>query len=425
MRRVVKGEVIPHAVFKGHHSVMYRLIASCANFGTSAADVAVGGGITTTATIYYHPQLGNNSNSGLTPLLPKQTPPFFTPEGNTKHLIASGSTIAVPQNFINYFNLSNDNTVFSVYDANTSSTSFGQEITNFESPFSRALLGSWVNETERLTKYYTIDGLDINNVNNDRAINIGGASTNVNVCIRGAWIRNARRNGIVCRKTNVRIEDCVFENVQNGLVNAEGYGGVAIRAQDPACNTNIARCWISGTGEDAMWLYDANTHVIADCAIIHEPTRQVYGEQHCDVFQWSTAVTNFTMRRVIAYHFIRESALLPNPSQTASVGAFITDTQGPVLSGGLMEDVIYITNRQGTNFEQRGGVIKNRCIEYQLDNQGPAGNAGLATWQQASNQVNNGVMCQPSTLANAFNATLGAGAFVESNMRYYNLSSEA
>lgn len=422
MRKVVKGEIIPHATFKGHHSVMYRLIASCANFGSSAADVAVGGGITTTATIYYHPQLGNDLNSGATALLPKQNLPFPL-AGSTKHLVASGSTVTLPQTFTGYPAVTNDNTVISVYNANTRSPTFGQEILASENPFNRALLGSWVNEAERLARYFTIDGVNVNNSFNDRGVDVTGASTNINACIRGAWIRNVRLNGIVCRKTNIRIEDCVFENIQNGLVATEGYGGAAIRAQDPACNTNIARCWISGTGEDAMWLYTANTHTIADCAIIHEPTRQVYGEQHCDVFQWSTAVTNFTMRRVIAYHFIRESTLLPNPSETTSVGAFISDTQGSVLSGGLMEDVIYITNRQGTNFERRGGVIKNRCIEYQLDNQGPGGNAGLSTFQQAGNQVNNGVMCQPSTLANAWNTLLGAGAFTESNMRYYNLNS--
>jgi len=422
MRVLIKGESPKHAVFGGHHSVMYRLIASCINFGSSAADVATGGGITTGTTLYYHPQLGLDANSGLTALLPKKVPPFFTPAGNTKHLIASGSTITLPQDAISYFNLSNDNTVFSVYDSNTRSSNFGNEITTFENPFNRALLGNWVNEAERQSKYYTIDGLDINNIFNDRAFNVG-STTVINACIRGAWIRNTRRNGIIGRKANIRIEDCVIENANNGLAETEAYGGVGIRAQDLECNINVARCWISGCGEDSMWLYDSLTINIADCAIIHNGEGVVYGNQHADVFQWSTAATNFTMRRVIARHNIKETLLRGDLGETLSVGAFITDTQGPVLSSGLMEDVVYMTNRQGTNFEKRGGVTKNRCIEYQLDNQGAAGNAGLSTFQQVGNNVTNGVMCQPSTLANPFNAILGVGAFTESNMRYYNLNS--
>ncbi len=417
-----KGVTKAHAVFKEHHSVMYRLIASCAGFGSSVADAAVGGGITTSTTLYYHPQLGDDANSGLTALLPKKTPSFDVgPTSNTKLLIASGSTITTPQDLVGYFNLQNDNIVFSCYDANTFSKTFGQEILSYENPFDRALLGNWVNESERLNKYYTIDGLDINNSYNDRAFRVGGVSVNNNICIRGAWLKNLRRNGIICLKTNIRIEDCVFDGVRNGLAEAEGYGGVAIRAQDETCNTNIARCWISGTGEDVMWGYTANTHTIADCAIIHEPTKQIYGEQHCDVFQFSAAVTNFTIRRVVAYHKVAESARLPNPSSTTSTGAFITDAQGTPITGGTLEDVAYITNYQGSNFEQRGGVTKNRCVEYMLFN--PAGNTDIATFQRPSNQVNNGVMCKHPDVSGGlvYNKLFGAGALTESGMRYYNL----
>jgi hypothetical protein len=423
MRWVIKGDTPAHAVFKGHHSAMYRLIASCANFGSSAADTATGGGVITGTTLYYHPQLGNDSNSGLTALLPKQNLPL-TLSGSTKYLIASGSTITLSQTVSGIYNLFSDNIVVSVYESNTRSSSFGQEITNFENPFNRALLGNWVNESERQAKYYTIDGVDIYNINNNRAFNVDHASIVINACIRGAWIKNTRRAGIVAKRANCRIEDCVFEDVQNGLVLDEVYGGVAVRAENLLCNMSIARCWFSGAGEDTMWLYEANTNYIADCAIIHNSEKQMYASQHCDVIQWSANVADFTVRRVVASHKSKDTTLIPNLSETLSLGSFLMDTGGsPTRTSGLMEDVVYMTNRQGTNFELRGGVTKNRCIEYELVNSRPAGNAGFCSWWQTGNNVNNGVMCQQSPMSSSLNGTPSGGAFSETGMRYYNLNS--
>jgi hypothetical protein len=385
-------------MFNAYKCDLTYLKSLCLGFGSSVADTSIGGGLTPANTLYYHPVTGLDTNSGLTPALAKKTLPF-SPAGNTKHLIASGTTISLGDNAANFFNTSNaDNVVLSVYDSIASSPTFGQEITNQPNPFIRALACSWITDAEKAKYYFTIDGGSLpNSASLTRGFNIDNGTYRKSV-IRGAVIKNCTYTAISLKNANLRLEDCVIDTIQAVPTPTNNYyGGVGVRS-DTTGLLDAARLWISNIGEDALWLGSSSNHKVVDSAIKHTCNQQKYGVQHCDAIQFNAYPANFVLRRLAILHLVQESPMLNSGSGEITAGGAVvvsTGTAGTDTPGGLMEDVIYVTNYQGTYFQQQSGVTKRRCIEYIVNKNIPP-QTDLVTWQKTNNVEDSCVLAKQS-----------------------------
>lgn len=332
--------------------------------------------------LYYDSVRGSDSNNGLSPASPRQSLPQYLANGqhNSKIHIAAGSTVVMQDRWS--IIPVNDRCTITVYDGDPASPAFGQEITDQPNPFLRALLGIGpLTEAEIAAKYFRVrpgwDGISLggSSLSTGAAFNTGSCP---NLLIRGAVIDDAV-SGFYCNAASdpagrfVRIEDCYIASAKTDpTANTLRFGGVGVRGDGAwGCSPNIdiARTWIEGCGEDALWLgrmADTTGRLtMSDFVILHTADRQVYGLQHADCLQFSERPGPYTLRRGVIYHSVRTAPLVDGGNaETLSTGGAIAqvgDTTVPASSGGLHEDLLVVSNSQWANIGQPGGVFR-RCI---------------------------------------------------------------
>ena len=382
------------------------LISKCIGFGSSTPDTATRAGLTPANTLYYHPQLGNDANSGLTHLLPKQNLPASPDSAgalglvaNTKYLIASGSTLTLAgtnANFIRVQANSPSNIIMSVYDSDATSPTYGQEILNQPNPFVRALAGMWITAAEKAKYYFTLDVNTPPNVaTQTRAFFMyhnGSIATVGKICLRGAVIKNATIGALQIRNADVRFEDCVVEKMLQDPDISGGTGGFGIRNESNG-NFDGARIWMSEVGEDCFWLYDSIapygcTNSLVDSAIWHTCDMQKNTGQHSDIFQFNSYPKNFVFRRLAIVHLVQDKALVGGDTNSGGAVLVSTGALGTDTPGGLMEDVVFITNHQGTYMQKQSGVTFRRCVGLLVKRKVGAP-TDLITWEQGNNVEDN------------------------------------
>jgi hypothetical protein len=356
-------------------SLVRELRALLPTFGSSTADTTRSRS-ETGPVLYYDTVRGNDSNNGTTALLARRTVPQFLANGqhNSKIFIAAGSTIplaGIPLTPVN------NRCTITVYDGNPASSTFGQEILDQPNPFLRAQAGGWLSDAEIASKYFTIDNgfgetpLGALSLTTGAAINTGSCP---NILIRGFVTTNGP-TGIVVQGANantIRLEDFAIRWAQTDpRTNNNRFGGCGIRVTGSAGaspNLSVARCFIEGVGEDVMHAVQASavTGQItwSDFAVSHACVRQLYNAQHADFVQLGGRPGGVTIRRGVVHHAVQNAPLL-TPNATTAIGGILvsTGTTGDTSgTGGLMEDVIMVSNIQHVLMERQPGFTLRRCI---------------------------------------------------------------
>jgi hypothetical protein len=366
------------------HTFLEGLRDLAPGFGSSAPDTSRSR-VATGEHSYFDTVRGNDANSGLTPALARQTLPQFLANGrhDSKVHIAAGSTVVMPGQAA--IIPVNNRCTITVYDGDPVSPTFGQEILDQPNPFQRALLGlAPPTPAELATKFYTVapgtDGTALGSASLST-----GAAFSTGSCpdllVRGAVVQNCM-TGFYCNagaSTNgrsVRIEDTYILSAQTDPTqNTSRFGGVGVRgdgSQNCSPNLNLARVWIEGCGEDVFWLGRmtalSGTFRISDFAIIHLSPRQVYNGQHADVFQFTERPGPVSIRRGVIHHMLRDAPLVESGDNSLStVGGIVVMVGGATGygdatgTGGLVEDVLMVSNSQLVNNAQPGLELR-RCV---------------------------------------------------------------
>lgn len=412
---------LEHFVFAHYAPTMEMLVSSIPGFGSSAPDTSYNSGITTTSTVFVHPQIGDDANSGLTPDAPKRSLPV--PATGLKGLVAAGSTVqrngsagAAITSGVNNFGLS-------VYDAVVASPSWGQEIFTQPNPFDRAMLGLDVTDVERQTKYWT---LDMGSVPTDTTATKGfhllpGINSGYRNVIRGAVIQNATQFAVESSNGTLRVEDCIIQDIQWTPVSTNYYsGGEALRVNtNSTAKIDAARLFIRRIGGDVAWLHNGTSgHKVVDCSIVHTCDRQLVSLMHADVFQFDSYPGDFLFRRLAIRHRVSPNLLVDGgDGQLIPQGAVVMSTgnTGIDTPGGLIEDVVMLTNRQGFNFEEQSGTRLNRVAGLIVGDDGQ-GAAVLTIYQHGQHEQSNCAFASIATPA-ARVATLTGAMVVSTNVQ--------
>jgi len=401
-----------HYVFGAYATILADMMRLCPGFGSSAKDSGVATGVTPTATIYIHPTLGLDANAGTSHTAPKQTLPASAVAA-TKYLVAAGTTVTAGIGVISLHTAAN-NSVLSVYDANASSPTYGQEITWQPDPFLRALFGGWHNAEERSTMYFTLQGTGDESASiNARGVNFGSASAIT--CVRGAIIRGFRYAAVSASGgARVRVEDSIIEDILSAPSSANTYyGGAGIRCDAAASRVDIVRCFIERVGEDIFYNTGTAGFSFTDSAINHITQRQIYGVQHCDVTQLPAYPNQFVKRRLVIRHQVAGTVLLNSGNgETTAAGAVVmcTGTAGTDTPGGLIEDVVFVTNRQGTYFQRQTGVTLRRVVGLLVGDTSLSQAAAMLTWDRTGNTEDGCVFATYATATPIRNVTAATGA---------------
>ena len=401
-----------HYVFGAYATMIAEMLKLCPSFGSSARDSGIATGVTPTATIYIHPTLGLDANAGTSHTAPKQTLPAGAAVA-TKYLVAAGTTVTAGVGVISLHTAAN-NSVLSVYDANASSPTYGQEITWQPDPFLRALFGGWHTALERATLYFTLQGTGDESASvNARAINFGSAGAIS--CVRGAIIRGFRYSAVAANSgARIRVEDCIVEDILSAPSSTNTYyGGAGLRCDAAASRVDIARCFIERIGEDIFYNNGTAGFTFTDSAINHITQRQLYGVQHCDVTQLAAYPNQFVKRRLVIRHQVAGTVLLNSGNgETTAAGAVVmcTGTAGTDTPGGLIEDVVFVTNRQGIYFQRQTGVTMRRVVGLLVGDTSLSQAAAMLTWDRTGNTEDECVFATYGTATPIRSVTAATGA---------------
>jgi len=398
-------------VFSTYAPTMEMLVSRLPTFGSSAPDTSYNAGITTTSTVFVNPASGIDTNPG-TLALPRATIP--TPATGLKVLVAAGTTLQGTGAAGDAVSSSVNNFCVSVYDSVTSSPTYGQEIFTQPNPFDRAMGGGTVTEQERAEMYFTIDrGSVPSDTVATKGYYFNPASSTYRNVIRGAIIKNATQFGVECRNGTLRVEDCIIENIQWVPTTANGYfGGVGLRVNvNTTAKIDAARLFMQDIGEDVAWLHNGTSgHKIVDSAIVHNCAQQRFGIQHGDFAQFDAYPGDFVLRRLAVRHRVQRTTLLNSGNgETTPIGAVImsTGTLGTDTPGGLVEDVVFLTNRQGFNFEKQSGTTLRRVIGLVVGDDG-LGTTDLLTYQHGAHIQQDCVFATQYTSADRVKLLSGA-----------------
>lgn len=358
-----------HFVFGAYATIIDEMRKLCPGFGSSARDAVVGGNVSTSAQMWYDPVNGNDANNGSTLALAKRTIPApFYVANNTKYFIPSGSTISL-NGSTTWIQSDKLNVIITVWDSLIGSPTYGQEITWQPDPFMRALFGGWVTDSEKSRLYYTIEGNVTSTTGNIRGVAVANASSPTKNVIRGAVIRGFG----YCAATaganmTLRLEDCVIDGIGRtpGVDNGRT-GGDGIRVESTTGKMECARLFVSGVGVDCFWvLADSTGNSVTDFAVYHTCDRQAFGSQHADVFQFAGGYPgDFTIRRGVIRLRVQPGNLSDSGNgELNSSGAVLMSSNGgaTVRSGGLMEDVVFVSNHHGVHMNDQGGMTYRRVV---------------------------------------------------------------
>lgn len=337
-------------------------------FGSSAADSTVSA--TGTSSMYYDTVLGSESNSGTNAFAPKKIVPQYITTANRKVYISNTSTInAVPTPTV-------AGVTITVYDGETGSSTFGQEIVDQPNPFIRALLGGWVTEIEKRKKYFKVLRTDLNLASSPLTTaqflhNSPGAGA---CLVRGAWFAGGAPNAVYVDQpaNTLRLEDSVIDHevIMDPRLRADKQScrGVRIGNNPPTAKCTFARVFFGTVGEDQFYSFgtvDSNAPIIVDSAFNHTGPGQRYRSQHADCLQFGPNPGGFVVRRTVFQHILGSAIEIVDDGsgKTNPVGTIFISSGDPATgSGGLFEDCVLMSNNQIANVEFQSGVTFNRCI---------------------------------------------------------------
>lgn len=378
---VLRGDrrLVEHSYVNGLRSMVDGYLSSLPDTSVSRA--------VTGRTMYYDTNRGNDANSGLSPALPKATLPAYPENGqhDSKVLVAAGSTIVrdVAAGGLAITPVNNKCTI-SVYDGDSSSPTYGHETLDQPNYRLRAQLGlALPSKKELAKKHYFVDMRTTGYSLGSQSLSVGSAfntSSCPDLLVRGAVIEDCV-TGLYCNAgaslsdRYIRFEDSIILKAQTDpTTNTSRFGGVGVRGDGSTnCSPNFsgARLHIEGCGEDVFW-FGRKTVLsggfsLSDFVLVHSGSQIKYNVQHADVWQFSERPGPFTIRRGIVYHRLPDAPLIDTGDGVLSVGGCLvtvgaTSGYGDATgTGGLIEDVEFVTNNQLLNNSQPGLVMR-RCI---------------------------------------------------------------
>lgn len=347
--------------------------------GSSAGDTTRGRAASNT--IYVDANNGSDLNAGTSAAAPRRTLPSAA-AANTKYLLATRGRVFKYGLVGAAFLIAQPGVVVGCYDPLTGSEVFGQP-----NPYARALAGGWVSDEERASLYAVFEGASAENGAYVGTEGKGiGASNASPPLIRGLLLRNWGYAAVNGPGGNAyRVEDCIIEDNARTPSPANSYfGGCGLRfegATAPGAG-QVVRCFISGSGEDAIWAAGgALGVVISDNAIVHTAQSGLYNQQHTDVIQFSGYPGNFVIRRNVIEHRIAKAARLDTGAGVGNTGAAVIMTgSGTDTPGGVIEDNIICTDNILFNMQGQSGYTKTRNLGY--------GRMGVNSLQEAHFALN-------------------------------------
>lgn len=328
-------------------------------FWSSAADATYSKARTNT--VYIDFASGNDGNTGAS-FAPGGTGPKLTfpgtPAANTKYLLKAGTVWDIDTQAGTVWNALTAGVTISVYDGDSASSTYGQEITWQPVPSVRARNGGWLTETEKNTLYVKIRGNAYGTAL--AAARFGnGFNTNANdVLIRGLYFTGFA-NPVKVQNTSsqFRMEDCYFENnwvicdASNGYRLSPVYGpGDCIRIECDATVSiapQLVRNFVNDSGNDAVWIGSAKNWLICDNAIRGVGRGQITDDFHSDGVQAAKNPNTFIFRRNVVEVVPPDRKLITGTNNGYPVGAcLIISGNGTVTTeaGGLVQDNILTSN---------------------------------------------------------------------------------
>lgn len=328
---------------------------------------------------YYDTLNGNDSNSGQNYTIPKKTLPT-TSSQNVRYLLPVNQgmklTGATAQNAP--LALNGAGLIVTVYDLAT-----GNENLLQKSPFTQGCQGDWWVAGD-LANYFTIEGnsLDVGPYAGTAGQGIVALTQADPPLVRGLRVKGFGYAGLLGKNgAGARFEDCIVQDNQRISNNSPGtpFGGCGIRFEGlnggvpaPAGTAQVVRCFISGSGEDAIWAAEAGecaqAMVVKDSAIRHYAEQQKFNVSHCDAIQRGTYPGADVIQRVIIEHQITQN-YPTNPvggSGNYVVGCcyLAVTPAGTVASGGGLTDCILISDCLQFNLQSQLSMTLTRCVGY-------------------------------------------------------------